>query len=78
MTPADASALKALGLSKQAFATLTGEHCNTVKGWGNVRSGRGLQATPRWVRLLIDAWIYQPALLDAARENKSGEDADNH
>lgn len=74
MTPADRAALRAIGLSGREFAALTGQHPNTVQGWGNGRSGRGIQDTPRWVRLLIQAWTYQPALIEAAREKTTTDE----
>lgn len=48
--------LRALGLSLGRFADLAGVSPSTVANWGKVRSGRGVQAFPLWVGLLLDAW----------------------
>lgn len=52
--------LRALGLTSQAFADMTGLSVSTVKGWGTERGGR-LQQFPGWVPVLLDC-------LDALRE----------
>lgn len=57
MTPASfRDELKGLGLSLTAFADKTGVNLSTAKGWGHARPGRGVQAFPQWVPLLIQAW----------------------
>ena len=57
MTPATFRAeLAALGLTVERFAALTGLSRTTCEGWGRARSGRDVQAFPRWVDLLIEAW----------------------
>ncbi len=57
MTPATfRTRLRALGLSLERFAVLTGVSATTAANWGKERSGRGVQAFPAWVGLLLDAW----------------------
>jgi hypothetical protein len=64
MTPATFRAeLAALNLTVGGFATLTGLTRTTCEGWGRERSGRGRQAFPRWVPLLLAAWRAHPRLL---------------
>lgn len=57
--------LKALGMTCQTFADLTGQHPVTVRGWGSKRSGRDLQAFPGWVGPILIAWERHPDLLAA-------------
>lgn len=45
--------LKALRLTLQGFAMLTGLNYKTVQGWGAPRHGRGLQEVPKWACLLL-------------------------
>ena len=55
--------LRALGLTAERFASLTGVHAVTVRGWGKPRSGRCVQPVPLWVWLLIEAWERCPGLI---------------
>ena len=48
--------IRALRLSLGRFADLTGVSPSTAANWGKGRSGRGVQAFPLWVGLLLDAW----------------------
>jgi hypothetical protein len=64
MTPAAfRAALAALGLTVEGFAAITCTHRTTCQNWGRERSGRGKQAFPQWVKLLLDAWRAHPELL---------------
>lgn len=57
MTPTELrSRLRALGLTAEGFARLTGVHPTTVRNWGKPRSQRDVQEVPAWVPLLLDAW----------------------
>lgn len=57
MTPESFRAtLDVLGLTVEDFAALTGQHRTTCQYWGGTRSGRGVQAFPVWVPLLLAAW----------------------
>lgn len=68
MIPTDQSALHALGSDRHEFASLTGTHPSTVRGWGCPRGRQGVQPTPDWVGLLLDAWTRCPEALEAARQ----------
>ena len=48
--------LQALDLTVEGFAAITGQHRTTCQNWGRPRSGRGVQAFPRWVELLLREW----------------------
>lgn len=64
MTPqAFRAALEALGLSVEDFGALVGLNPITCRYWGRARSGRGMQAFPAWVPLLLDAWRKHPKLM---------------
>jgi hypothetical protein len=57
------AALEAVGLTVEGFAALTGQHRTTCQYWGRPRSGRAVQAFPRWVPLLLAAWAAHPEML---------------
>lgn len=67
MTPEDLARLQALGLSGTEFAVRTEQSPSTVYGWGRRRGARGIQDTPHWVGLLIDAWERCPEALAIVR-----------
>jgi hypothetical protein len=52
--------LAALDLTIEGFARLTGVNPATARCWGKARSGRGIQAFPTWVELLLAAWTAHP------------------
>jgi hypothetical protein len=57
LTPAEFHAvLEGLDLTIEAFAAITGLHRTTCQNWGRARSGRGVQAFPKWVPLLLREW----------------------
>ena len=56
VTAADTGRLRALGLTPEDFAAMTGRNLSTVYGWGNSRGKQGTAPTPAWVGLLLDAW----------------------
>ncbi len=70
MTPVTfRDALQALDLTVQGFAALVRHDRSTCLRWGVARSGRGVQAFPAWVLLLLDAWLKHPELLDEAERD---------
>jgi hypothetical protein len=62
MTPAEfRHRLKALGLTIEVFANLTGVNPVTARGWGFERHKRGIQPFPLWVGALLTAWEREAA-----------------
>ena len=65
------SRLRALGLTAERFGQLTGKNPVTVRNWDKPRSGRGIQQTPPWAGLLLDAWDAHPDTLKSALAGSS-------
>lgn len=64
--------LRALGLTAEQFGRLTGKDPVTVRNWDKPRSGRGVQQTPPWAALLLDAWKANPDTLGSALAGDAG------